>query len=338
MKRRHFGQRGFTLIEIMVALLIMAGLSLIMAQSVKTGLDSRKKVQLQLTEESMIRDSMRLIVSDVESAFHHRDVTIATYNKVLELRKKKSAQGAQPGTVNPGGTTQANGQPQGAQPGTVSSGAPPTTATPDPLAAATPIPTPATLTGFVGNSEAMTFSVTNHVRRFLDAKESDQARVSYFLRNCRSEGARPGTMTTSSCLMRLEITNPTDEFPLSPSDEDDAKAVALLHNVTEFKLRYIAAEMTDFVDAWDSSPKRDSQTKDKFPDAVEITLAIHDTNNPQSKPRLLSWLAPVRNSNNQTQAEKDAETKSAGGQTGTTGADLGAGTTGTGTQQQKVQQ
>lgn len=303
-------EAGFTLIEIMVALLIMAGLSLIMAQSVKSGLDSRKKVQLQLSEESLIRDAMRLIVSDVGAAFHHRDYTVSVYNKVLELRKKKAA----PAQAPVGQGTDGTGQGFSQSPGQVTSGAPVTPSAPDPLATATPLPVPTQLTAFVGSADAMTFTVRNHVRRFLDAKESDQARVSYFLRSC--QGAK--SKTSSSCLIRMEMTNPTDEFPLSPSDDQDVKGVVLVEHVTEFRLRYIMAEMEDFVDSWNSLATTGEQ-KDHFPDAVEITLSIQDRENPNSKPRLLSWLAPVRASNNQDKADKEAEEKAAASTTGNTG-------------------
>ncbi len=321
--------RGFTLIEIMVALLIMAGLSLIMAQSVKSGLESRKKVQRQITEESLIRDAMRLMVSDVAAAFHHRDYTVSNYNKVLELRKKKAATAGQPS--GGAGQGQQPGQP-GVPAGQASGGAPPPPPAPDPLASATPLPEPNQLTAFVGSNEAMTFTVKNHVRRFIDAKESDQARIAYFLRSCPYEGKGGGV---SSCLVRQETTNPTDQFPLSPSDEDDAKGVVLVRHVTEFKLRYLEAGKTDFVDSWDSSPVATSDTKDKFPDAVEITMAIQDKTNPESKLRSLSWLAPVRNSNNLSAADKEAAAKAAEAAAATragvgAGSGLGTGPSGTG--------
>ncbi len=309
-------ETGFTLIEIMVALLIMAGLSVLIGSSVRTGLDSRKKVQLQLSEESLLRDALRLIGSDVASAFHFRDYTVANYNKVLELRKKKAAQAAQPQAQT---TTGANGAaiPPSTAPGQINSGAAPTQAPPDPLASATPLPIPNQLTGFVGSNEAMTFTVRNHVRRFIDAKESDIARVSYFLKSCRLNAKQ---QHFSSCLVRLEALNPTDQFPLSPADEDDAKGVVLANNITDFKLRYISAGQTEFVDSWDST-STDGAKKDVFPDAVEITLGIHDKTNPASKPRLTTWLAPIRNSNNKEAAEKEAEQKAAaqgapGNQTG----------------------
>lgn len=292
--------RGFTLIEIMVAMLILAGLSLIMAQSVRTGLDDRKKIQLQLSEESLIRDAMRLIVSDVAAAFHHRDYTVGLYNKVLELRKKKAAGGVAgialgaPGAAPPPAAGQSSGAPPTATAQTAA----------DPLAAATPLPVPTQLTGFNGNADSMTFTLRNHVRRFVDSKDSDQSRVSYFLRSCRSPGPKA---LSSNCLYRLETTNPTDEFPLSPPDEDDAVSVVLVRNVTNFKLRYIVFGQQEFTDTWDSSPKASTGvTRDRFPDAVEISMAIMNKSNPQARERKLTWLAPVRASNNADESDKDS--------------------------------
>jgi len=281
-------QQGFTLIEVMVALLILAGLSVLMAQSVRSGLQNRQKVQKQIAEESIIRDAMRLIASDIGAAFHHRDYTVATYNKILELRKKKAASTAAPAPPV--------------------AGAPPpppaTPAQPDPLASATPLPPPQQLTAFVGNGEQLTFTARNHVRRFLDAKESDQATIFYFLRSCRSG---ENNKYYSSCLVRLERTEPTNEFPLSPADEDNSQAQVLVPYVTEFKLRYIAAGMSDYTDTWDSRTESSNPaTRGNFPDAVEVTLTIQNKEDGNSKVKSLTWLAPVRHSNNPDDSDKAA--------------------------------
>lgn len=285
------GQRGFTLIEVMVALLILAGLSVLMAQSVRSGLQNRQKVQKQIAEESIIRDAMRIVATDVGAAFHHRDYTVATYNKILELRKKKAASATAPGAAPP------PPPPAGAPPPP-----PATPAQPDPLASATPLPTPQQLTAFVGNSEQLTFTVRNHVRRYLDAKESDQATVFYFLRSCRSG---ENNKYYSSCLVRLERTEPTNEFPFSPRDEEDSQAQVLVPYVTEFKLRYIAAGMSDYTDTWDSrAESTNAVTRGNFPDAVEVTLTVQNKEDKNSKARSLTWLAPVRHSNNPDESEK----------------------------------
>ncbi len=291
-------QRGFTLIEVMVALLILAGLSVLMAQSVRSGLQNRQKVQKQIAEESTIRDAMRLVAADIGAAFHHRDFTVATYNKILELRKKKAATAGTSGATAPGAPTPT--------PGLAA-----TPAQPDPLANATPLPIPAQLTAFVGNGEQLTFTTQNHVRRFLDAQESDQATIFYFLRSCRS-GEK--NKYFSSCLVRLERTEPSNEFPLSPADEEDSQAQVLVPYVTEFKLRYIAAGMSDFTDTWDSRTESSNPvTRGNFPDAVEVTLTIQNKEDKNSKMKTLTWLAPVRHSNNPDESEKTGATPQPGG-------------------------
>lgn len=284
-------QRGFTLIEVMVALLILAGLSVLMAQSVRSGLQNRQKVQRQIAEESIVRDAMRLIAADIGAAFHHRDYTVATYNKILELRKKKAQAAGQASTPAPGAPSPTPGT--GATP-----------AQPDPLASATPLPTPQQLTAFVGTAEQMTFTTRNHVRRFLDAKESDQATIFYSLRSCRSG---ENNKYYSSCLVRLERTEPSNEFPLAPPDEDGSQAQVLVPYVTNFKLRYIAAGMSDFTDTWDSrAESTNSVTRGNFPDAVEVTLTIQNKEDKNSKVQSLTWLAPVRHSNNPDDTDKSA--------------------------------
>ena len=296
-------QRGFTLIEIMVALLILAGLSVLIGQSVRSGLASKIKVQQQIEEESTLRDALRLIANDVEASFHHRDFTVSTYNKILELRKKQAAankqqpngQSGQPAGATPAPGNPPPGQAAGAQAGAQQAGVQKA----DPLALATPMQTPAQLTGFSGKGDSLVVTVRNHVRRYLDAQESDLAKVTYALRTCKSEGRTNKGPGSSSCLVRSESTVLDSNFNIGSIDKSESEVV-LVQNVTEFKLKYIAAGQTEFVDTWDSNA---SATNGKFPDAVEITLAIHDTANPKSKPQAATILAPVRFANNEDPEE-----------------------------------
>lgn len=293
-------QAGFTLIEIMIAMFILAGLSVLMAQSVRTGLQSRTKVQTQLAEESLVRDAMRLISTDIGAAFHHRDYTVLAYNKVLELRKKQAAAARQ--------QTQASGTGLGGALTPPPPGEPTATptATPgaDPLASATPLPTPKQLTGLVGRGDAITLTVRNHVRRYFNAPESDLAMVSYFLRGCKS---RADKNSSSNCLVRSERVVLEDRFDLAPTDDENSAATVLAQNVQQFRLRYLSREGTDFIDAWDSTKSAtDDKTKGKFPDAIEITLTLQDKTNSASKPRSLTWLAPVRYPNNPDESDKEA--------------------------------
>ena len=293
----YSSEHGFTLIEIMVALVILAGLSVMIAQSIKTGLQNKAKIQLQIEEESALRDAMHLIAGDIASAFHHRDFTVSTYNQILELRKKSAAEKKTETTAPAGGAAPPA---DGAAPADGSKSD--QSQTPDPLASATPMPTPRQLTGFVGTSDGLLFTVKNHVRRFMDAPESDQAKISYSLQNCRSEGKR---QSQSRCLVRAEKTVLDTEFKIDSLARDE-NSVALIQNVTTFKLRYIEAGQTDFVDEWDSTK---SDKKGNFPDAVEVTLAIHDQNNPKSKPYAMTMLAPLRFTNNIDPSENKSNTE-----------------------------
>ena len=71
-------ERGFTLIEIMVAMAILAGLSILIAQTLKTSFDSRTKIQADLSRESVVYDALRIMQMDVSGAFHYRDFAAET--------------------------------------------------------------------------------------------------------------------------------------------------------------------------------------------------------------------------------------------------------------------
>ncbi|NJM10486.1 MAG: hypothetical protein HC883_06480 [Bdellovibrionaceae bacterium] len=81
----------------------------------------------------------------------------------------------------------------------------------------------------------------------------------------------------------------------------------LLENVTEFKLRYLGPGKDDeWVDTWITSDKSgDDTTKNKFPYAVEITLAVKDTGSgANDKVLRMTAVAAVRNPNNKKQEPK----------------------------------
>lgn len=297
---------GFTLIEVMVALLILAGLSLLMMQSVRTGLQSKIKIQNQIDEESQIRDAMRLIAADIQAAFHHRDYLVQTYNRIIEKRKALSLRPQtqqQAGQQQPGGSSSApppagSGVPTPAQQST------PSATQADPLAQMEPLPEPRAMTGFIGDGQALTFTVRNHVRRYRNAPESDQARISYFLQSCRKPGDTKGRQT--QCLARTVVTEPVIEFPLTPNLP--AQTTVIAENVTDFRLRYVAQGQPDYLETWNSTVNASSEVmRNRFPDAVEVSLGIHDTTNPQSRPQLMSWLVPIRNPNNPDETDREIE-------------------------------
>lgn len=248
---------GFTLLEVMVALAILAVLSLLTAQSISNGIASRTKFQDEIARESSVQDALRIIQADVSAAFHHRDITIAMLN---ELK------------TNP---------------------TPGVTPAPDAASAGTPHPTPVPMTGFVGTAEAMYFTALNNVRSARDAKESDQAKIAYFVKSCRARGSgstKNGGQT--KCLYRA----------LSPNLDNDVTKTGpetlLLENIEEFKLRYLGPASDEFVESWKTGEGADPATKDLFPLAVEITLTKHNRADPKDKPYSQTILVPIRFPNN----------------------------------------
>lgn len=287
-------RQGFTLIEIMIALIILSGLSVLIGQSVRSGLDSKKRIQRQIDDESAVRDTVRLMASDFGAAYHHRDLAIKLYNQVLEARKRKATGQGDPG---------ASPAPGGVAPVPTPVPTPNPNLPPDPLAMATPFPSPKPRSQFIGEADRVAFTVSNHVRRFVDAKESDLAEVGYSIRSCGADEGVEGRKKSqgnyrTTCLVRRE-SSLVDEDPTTGGTE-----TILLLYVAEFKLRYIARDRTEPLETWHS--KQGDETSGRFPDAVEIQLTVHDKEDPNSKPIKMNYVAPIRFPNNPEKKTADS--------------------------------
>ena len=65
--------KGFTLLEVILAITILSTLSLLSSQAISRALKARGKIQQEVDDVSALRDSMRMIRTDINLAFHHRD-------------------------------------------------------------------------------------------------------------------------------------------------------------------------------------------------------------------------------------------------------------------------
>jgi prepilin-type N-terminal cleavage/methylation domain-containing protein len=279
------GSRGFTLVEVIVALVILAVLSLLTAESMRSAISQRASLTTDLERDARLADALRIIRADVAAAFNHRDILVTMINQLNE-----KPQPGVPTTPNPDGSAPTPNP--GGVPPTPSPSAPPPTAFEKPAR-----PTPPPVTAFVGESDAMYFTTLSNVRLVRDAKESDQAKIAYFVKSCTASASPSGKSsrtTGSRCLFRA----------ISPFLNNEIKETGpesvLLEHVEEFKLRYFSADQEEPVDSWPSEESNDSAMKGKFPDAVEITLTIHNKSDPKDKPATATILAPVRFPNNPT--------------------------------------
>lgn len=273
---------GFTLIEIMIALAILAALSLLTAQAIRSGIANKIMLQGDISRETTVTDALKIIRTDLSAAFHHRDIAVTMYNEIVAppTAPQDDANQGQPGQTDQTGQVNPQDPP------------PPPPAAPNqatqPLG--TPRPTPVPLTAFVGDAESVHFTTVSHSRTVKDAKESDQAKVGYFVKPCNSH--RDKKPRATRCLFRSESTILDTEITTpGPSS-------LLVEDVEEFALRYLGPDKDDYVEAWNSQGNGDESMKDNFPYAVEVTLTVHNKADKKEKPFSQTILVPIVFPNN----------------------------------------
>ncbi len=262
--KNRLNSHGFTLIEIMVSIFILSGLSILTAEAIRNGLNSREKYNRQIRDSAQVRDALRVMERDVQLAFHHRDIFTTMLNDI----KKKQAGGSAP--PPPPGFNDPNQEVPGQK------------------------PIPKNLTSFIGDAESVHFTSLSNVRLYKDAPESEQMEVGYFTRQCRSRKPKRGNQEAGSslCLVRRTYANIDEDVTQGGTE------VVLVENVQEFKLRYFGPQREDWIEVWKTGKNGDAISKENFPYAVEISLAVHDKDDPKSKPVSMVVVAPIRFPNN----------------------------------------
>jgi prepilin-type N-terminal cleavage/methylation domain-containing protein len=262
-------QGGFTLIELMITVGILATMTVLAAQSIQQAIRSKSKIQGQIDDVSRMRDTLRLIEGDINLAFHYRDVE----KEIQDLANKKTPAAGAPGA-----------------PGT-----PPIEAGPVP----TPIPADQAKridpsTNFIGTSNAMDFVTMNNARMVRNSKQADFIEVGYSLKPCKGLS---GEQSRSDCLWR-RTTAWVDEDVTKGGDE-----VVLLENVTEFKLRYIGKGKDDWSSDWRTDSGGDQATKGNFPASVEVSLTVETGKGTKKKKYSMQIVARVHFPNNKEETD-----------------------------------
>jgi prepilin-type N-terminal cleavage/methylation domain-containing protein len=263
-------QLGFTLIEVLIAVAILATLAMLSSRSITQAVKSKVKIQEQIDDVSKMRDALRIITRDINLAFHYRDIE----KELTELIKKKATQKQTAGQPPPGS------QPQ------------------PPLAALTP-PTPREAerkdptTHFIGTNESLAFVSMNSARTTQNTKQSDHIEVGYIVRECQSSTGQG----SSKCLWRRT----------SPAVDSDVTAggveIVLLENISEFSLQYIGKGKQDWVKEWRTNEAGDDVTKGSFPQAVEISLGVKIDEPLRKKTYKMQVVASVHFPNNKEESK-----------------------------------
>lgn len=292
-------RKGFTLLEVLIAMTIMAFLSLYTAESIRRGVQTKVKIQSKIDQQAALLDALSIISKDVQTAFNYRDINIIAYNNAQKARQKRDLE-----KKNNPKKPDDDGNP----------GDPPKPPTPNPADAANDaekykLKEEVILTQFIGSENELHFTSLSHLRRKKNDPTSDQAEVGYFTKKCKG---RMDKKQSSDCLWRR----------ISPHIDDDVtkggSEIVLLENVEEFRLRYLGPQREkEWVKNWKSDKNGDDITKDHFPYAVEITLSVKD---PKKEKSTLSMtaIAPIRFSNNPVEKDENnnSETNSSAEGTG----------------------
>ena len=157
--------KGFTLIEVILAVTILSTLSVLSTQTISRALKARTKIQAEVDDLSALRDSMRMIKTDINMAYHHRDFE----KEILDLAAKSS------------GPLKA-GQPSSSQ----STPTPRQTKRQDPA------------TDFIGTDNEINFVTMNGARTVSNVVQADFIEVGYSLKSCNNLTSKKA----SQCLYR----------------------------------------------------------------------------------------------------------------------------------------
>lgn len=274
--------RGFTLLELVIVMGILAFLSINIAVNIQNAFKARTRIQTKLEDFSRVRDALRIIEKDLNLAFHYRDLED-------EFRKElKKAQATPTPTPVPGA-------PPGFQ-------QPPQAQAPVDQAEATwkrnrVDPT----TQFIGTENQMDFVTMNTTRLAQDQAQADFIEVGYALKPCR----RPGSESTTECLVRRE--SALVEGKVNEGGEENV----LLEDVTEFNLRYFGQGKQDWNTSW-SSEADDGATKNNYPQAVEISLTVERGDGPKKRKVSMQIVAAVRFPNNAPKQNQTSAPSSGG--------------------------
>lgn len=154
--------KGFTLLEVILAVTILSTLTILSTQAISRALKARTKIQAEVDDVSALRDALRLLRTDINMAFHHRD-----FEKEIQEQALKSNAPLRAGQTNP---------------------------TPSPRQTKRSDPT----TDFIGTENEINFITLNAARTVSNIMQADFIEVGYSLKNCSNLTTRKA----SQCLYR----------------------------------------------------------------------------------------------------------------------------------------
>jgi prepilin-type N-terminal cleavage/methylation domain-containing protein len=226
---------GFTLIELMIAMVILAFISLAIYQATTNTFKLRDTLSTDGDFQNEIRLTMSVFEKDIAHVFHP---------KIMEPPKNTQQ------------VTNAAGQ---------------TAATPLPEVQITRYwgalmnTSGARHSRFIGTADSISFVGASHVRVYKASRESVFSKIEYRLEDDKVSPEELGALRTLVKREDTDVFNPEDDR------SEFIRKFPLLHGIKKLKFRYYRKDKETWVDDWDSD---NSDFKNIFPDLVEMTLEV----------------------------------------------------------------
>lgn len=112
-----------------------------------------------------------------------------------------------------------------------------------------------------GDEDRLDFAAFTHERRYLNAKESDQAEIAYFVADDKNVQGQKNLIRRESPIL--------DDEPL-----EGGQYLVVIEDIAAFEVAYFDLEMNDWQDNWNTNDETEEQ--DLLPYQVRIKLRIHD--------------------------------------------------------------
>lgn len=245
-------QRGFTLIETVITLALMAVLTLMAARTIQQAFRAKAKIQDQIDQVGQVKDTLRMFERDVNLAYHYLDLQKDLAEELNKAQKKARSSGTPTPTAQPAYDPYATNQSAGIN------GANPYFKTENRVD-----PT----TQMIGKESEIHFVTMNTVRFMKDAPQPDFGEVGYTVDTCRNRADKK--FEDGKCLFRRSS-------PLVDKDVTrGGTTTQLVADVTEFKLKYYSKVQKDWRNDWNSKEDGgDANTKGRYPEAIEVNLTV----------------------------------------------------------------
>ncbi len=157
---------GFTLVEVLIAMMILATLSILTAQSISRSIRDKARIQTNIDTASSLETTFKIIERDIQMTFNFRDVQYEVENRTRQGRPNTQASSNAPNTP--------------------------------PLRPNLPN-RPIQTTQFIGSEEKIDFVTLLQGRGYDTGLEGDLKEIGYYLEQCRTF---VNPKESSNCLWR----------------------------------------------------------------------------------------------------------------------------------------